>query len=100
MKNLLLAVATFGLALAAFGQGSVFIDNTFAAGGVRLEIPGTYYSGTFGLEVWMKNGSTPDIFINSLNGTINENMGLAYDALSYDGFTLQKTFTGQPMVNG
>ncbi len=93
-KKLLVAIATIGLTLSLFGQGAVAIDTWSSAGGVKLEIPGMYYTGPFGLELWMKNGSAADPAINSLNGSINENMGLAYYLLTADGFTLQTRING------
>ena len=95
MKKLILAVATFGLALAAFGQGAVILDNNNAIGWVDLRTGGNHYTGPFGLELWMKNGNAPDYSINWFNGMWP---GSSYPLLAADGFTLQTRISGLTMT--
>src|SRR5690349_20508222 len=97
MKELTLAVATFGLALAALGQGAVILDNANAIGWVDLRMVGNHYTGNFGLELWMKNGNTPDTSINSWNG---QWPATSYPLLAANGFTLQTRISGLTMTSG
>jgi len=98
MKKLLLTgIAATGMALGAFAQGSVLIDNSFAVPGVALLSAGDYYSGAYSLQVWQRSGSTLDANINSLNG---HNSSAGYAALTADGFTLEHTYVNQTMVAG
>jgi hypothetical protein len=90
MKKSLLAIATLGLTLTAFGQGAVIIDNNNAPGYLDIYRDGNHYSGSFGLEVWYKNASAADNAINSLNG-IDGQAANAYALLTADGFSLATT---------
>jgi hypothetical protein len=86
-KVVLTSLATLGLALGAFGQGAVIIDNGSAPGYLDLLSNGATYSGAFGLEVWYKNASSADNAINSLNG-VSGQAANAYALLTADGFSL------------
>jgi hypothetical protein len=86
MRKPLLALATFGLVLTAFGQGAFIPNNNSAPGYVDLLPNGATYTGTVGFEVWYKNGAAADNAINALNGTWNN--VLAYTLLTADGFSL------------
>ncbi len=86
MRKSLLALAKFGLTLAAFGQGAVQIDNNLATGYLDIDNASTHYTGVFGVELWYKNSSAPsDTAINSLNGWGSYQ---AYSLLTAEGFTL------------
>ena len=96
MKKVLLTVAAVGLTLVAFGQGSVSLDNSQnAVGGPTLDTAGNYYGGSFGVEVWYRNGTTIDTGINALSGTAAPGANNAYALLTADGFTLATTLTGK-----
>lgn len=83
-KVVLTSLAVLGLAVGAFGQGAVQIDNNQAAG--YLNLGAAHYDGVFGVELWYKNSSAAtDTAINSLNG---QNASSAYALLSANGFTL------------
>lgn len=83
-KVVLTSLAVIGLAVGAFGQGAVQIDNNLANG--YLNNGGVHYDGAFGVELWYKNSSAAsDTAINSLNGV---NSAQAYGLLSANGFTL------------
>ena len=99
MKKLFLTLATIGLTLSVLGQGAVALDNSYSAGGVAVQVPGNYYNGVYGLELWMKNGTAADSAINSVNGTPAYSWK-TYDLLTADGFTLQTHVTGLTMVRG
>jgi hypothetical protein len=92
-KTLIIGVATLGLALGAYGQGSVAIDNTFSAYGPVEDAALNYYGGTFGLEVWYQNGVQPIAPVNSFAGVLPDGNAQAYDIV--DGWTLAATFAGQ-----
>jgi hypothetical protein len=88
-KTVLATLATVGLATGAFAQGAFSIDNSSTTYAIAVDTAGSYYTGTAGLQVWELNGNTFDLTkINSLNNVD------AYTALTANGFTLQKTFTG------
>jgi len=107
MKRLALTgIAIFGLALGALAQGSVNIDNTasynpgvaIATGGVES---GTYYSGTFGMEVWEDNASAVPAGINySSYGSGAGTTAYAAMTKSGSGFKLEQTFKGATMSSG
>jgi MYXO-CTERM domain-containing protein len=92
MKKLLLTgLATIALAAGVFAQGSVLIDNSALANGFTTEIPGAYYNGTMGLEVWMANLASVPAGINLAPGP--ESGVLGYSAMLGDGnFHLEKTY--------
>jgi hypothetical protein len=59
MKKLVIAgLAIVGLALGAYAQGSINIDNSAAAGGICVDKAGNYYGGTLGLEIWYLPGAS------------------------------------------
>lgn len=103
-KIVLTSLATMGLALGAFAQGGIVVDNSTSPNGITLS--GTsgssqsgfqYYDGTGGIQIWYQNGTTFNLNnINSLAST----PGAQYAALSADGFTLATTFTGATISGG
>jgi len=94
-KTVLTSLATMGLALGAFAQGAISLDNSTANNGVKLNGDSLYYSGTAGVQVWYQNGTTFNLA--SING---QSPAAAYGALSADGFTLATTFTGATLSAG
>jgi len=104
-KVILTSLATMGLALGAFAQGAVSIDNSGASEGLTdpaLGAAGTesgfqFYAGTAGVQVWFLNGTAYNVAtINSLRA----NPAGAYSHLSGDGFTLATQFTGAAITSG
>ena len=93
-KNILTILASLVLALGAFGQGSVVMNNFASVGGITVNTPGNWYSGVFGMEVWMLNGTNVPSNINSFNG-VEGGIVNAYANLSADGFHLEHTYSGQ-----
>lgn len=91
MKKLLVGgIATIGLALGAFAQGAISVDNSTSLYGITVDTAGSYFGGAYGLEVWFKNGTSQALApINSLNG-VNSSAG--YNALAANGFQLAGTF--------
>jgi len=73
------------------------IDNSSASAnyGIAVNAAGTYYTGTYGLEVWELNGSTIPTGIN-VTPTPGYAVG-AYQAMTGAGFTLEKTWSAQSM---
>jgi len=104
-KTILTFAATAGLALGAFAQGSVLIDNSTVGGGLSISATtstagnGNYYSGSYGFQVWELNGSTIPTAINS-NANPNDNNIAAYAALTTFGFTLEKSYTNKVITAG
>jgi hypothetical protein len=94
MKKLIITVlASAGLALGAFAQGTIILDNSNASYGVAGGIPGKYYSGTYGLELWVANlAAVP----SGINGPGTDSSA-PYAALSADGYKLEATFAHQTM---
>jgi len=85
-KTILTTLATMGLALGGFAQGSLILDNNQAAHGITTN--GGFYSGSAGLQVWYLNGSAYNL--SSINGASSSTS--AYSRLTTDGFTLATTF--------
>jgi PEP-CTERM motif len=93
-KNILTVLSSLVLALGAFGQGSVIINNFASIGGITIDTAGNWYSGTFGMEVWMLNGTNVPSNINSFNG-VEGGIVSAYVNLAADGFRLEATYSGR-----
>jgi len=92
MKKLVITtLATVGLALGAFAQGSIILDNSTASYGIANTTPGNYYTGTYGLELWVDNAAAVPAGINGAANTA------AYAALTTTGFKLEATYAGQTM---
>lgn len=98
-KVVLTSLVTLGIALGALGQGAVVIDNNAANGYLDNSVLGAHYDGSFGFELWYKNGSAADSSINSLNGTVGAALN-AYALLTANGFTLATHVTGKTAVGG
>jgi hypothetical protein len=94
MKKLLTGMALASLTFAALGQGSIGVDNSTAGGGIAINTAGSYYTGTYGLEIWAKTGAIGGN-INSFNGN---NPSTAYANLSADGYVLATTFANKTMT--
>lgn len=96
MKRLALTgIAILALALGAFAQGTIVLDNSTANNGVADLTAGNYYGGTYGLEVFELNAASVPAGINN---AADGSAGLA--AITGAGFTLQGTFLGQTMPAG
>jgi len=99
MKELLLTgMATLGLVAVVFGQGAVSVDNDLSTHGVAVNRPGNWYSGAFGMEVWMLNSSTVPANLAS----IYEVWGavVAYNNMIADDFRLEATYSGRTISDG
>jgi len=107
MKKLALTSASvMALALGAFGQGAVFVDNSTSTGSLSQTAQGNYYTGTANIEVWYLNSTAAsDANINSLNGSsalvggVSANVA-AYNFLTADGFTLATQILGVSVGDG
>jgi hypothetical protein len=102
MKRLVLAgIAT--LALGAFAQGVINLDNSTTPYGVTVDASyvngGTYYSGTFGMEVWELSGATSLPAGINLPATMGSGV-LAYDDMVAAGSKKEGTYAGQTMIGG
>jgi len=97
MKRLVLTgIATFALALGAFAHGSINLDNSSGINyGVAINAAGTYYTGTYGMEVWELNAAAVPAGINIAAAP---GSGVtAYNAMVAAGFTDVQTFANQNM---
>lgn len=90
-KLTIAAIALLGLTSAALGQGAVNLDNSLSTYGVAVDSAGSYYSGTYGVELWLLNGTTVPAGINSAGNVA------AHNLLSTSGLSLVRTWSGQTM---
>lgn len=89
-KLLLIGIATVSVALGAFGQGSINVDNSsLAVVGISSGSQGNFFSGNFALQVWVLNSLTPAANINTLAGLDSYT---AYQNMLAAGYTLQGSF--------
>jgi hypothetical protein len=99
MKKLaLIGLAAFGLAAGAFAQGTVVIDNGNPGfPGLDLSTVGNFYSGAYGLQVYILNngGATVPGNINNFNGN---NSPLAFANMLAAGYTLEHTYVNQTIT--
>jgi hypothetical protein len=92
-------IATLALALGAFAQGIIDLDNSQNANGVADLYAGNYYSGTYGMEVWELSGATT--VPAGINLPPGSGRGIvAYFAMEADGFKKEATFADQTMLAG
>jgi hypothetical protein len=91
-ESLLTGLAAFGLAIGAYGQGMILVDNTTGYYGLCEGSAGNYYFGPFGLEVWFKNGTSYNV--NTVNQYIGTNPLAAYSQLISSGFSKVGTYVG------
>src|SRR6185437_12005492 len=92
-KLVILSLAAFGLSVGAFAQGSINLDNNVITPALDHLTSGTSFSGTYGMQVYILNGSTvPGGINNALTSPA------AYAAMLAAGYTLEKTFTGQTIA--
>ncbi len=106
MKRLALTgIATVALALGAFAQGSINLDNSASTYNYGVTVDqsaangGAYYGGTYGVEVWELSGATSvpaGIDINAAPGS----GAAAYSAMVAAGFKLEQTFANKTMPSG
>ena len=92
----LTGIASLAFAVGAGGEGLIALDNSLNLNGV-LEFPGNggpsfYYTGTFGMEVWELNATTPPYF----NPVTSYPLGY-YFTMEQDGFKQEATFADQQM---
>ena len=87
-------MATFSLSPCALAQGAAFgLYDTFIMPGLAVNSPGSYYSGTFGMEVWELNGASIPAGIN-LPAAPGSGV-LGYNAMVAAGFAKELTFADQ-----
>jgi hypothetical protein len=100
MKKLVLTgIATLALAVGAFAQGYINLSDASSSYGVADLTAGSYYNGTYGMEVWELSGVTAvPIGINLAPAA---GVGIAaYNTMMGDGFKLEATFANQTMASG
>jgi len=98
MKKLaILSLAAFGLSLGAFAQGSINLDNTTIAPSLSLGTANGFFSGTYGMQVYILNGGTVPGNINSFSGVSSPT---AFANMMAAGYILEKTFTAQTITAG
>lgn len=93
-KAIITSLAAITLVTGAYGQGSILLDNGAANNGITKDSPGNWYSGTYGMEVWVRNGT--NFNLNSINHYAGVDGGItAYSLLASGGFSLVATYTNQ-----
>jgi hypothetical protein len=97
-KQLLTGALTLALGLGAFAQGIVQLQNGTTAFGVATDTAGTYYNGTFGMEVWELNAASVPTGIN-LAPAAGSGVA-AYTAMGLAGFKNEGTYAGETMASG
>jgi MYXO-CTERM domain-containing protein len=110
-RLVLIGIATLALALGAFAQGIINLDNASTPYGVTDGEPatsggayysGTFYSGTYGMEVWELSGRTsvPAGINNYDAAPFSASCLLAYQNMVAAGFKWEATYVNQVMVDG
>jgi hypothetical protein len=97
-RPVLTCLTTLGLALGAYAQGTIVLNNAIANNGVAEFTAGNYYSGTYGLALFELNAATVPAGINPpAQPSIT-----AYNAMLADGFTALTggEFDDQRMTDG
>lgn len=98
MKKLLITgIAAVGLAVGAFGQGAINLNNGAANNGITLDTAGNWFSGVYGMQVWVLNSSSQAANINNFAGV---NSLAAYNNMQAAGFTLQAEFLNRTITAG
>lgn len=93
-KAIITALVAISLVAGAYGQGAIELDNSTSQYGLKIGgngVPEHWYEGTFGLEVWFKNGTNYDI--QAFNGLRYDPLNGSY-ILQSNGFTLAGSFVG------
>jgi hypothetical protein len=90
-------MAALGCPEVGSSQGAFVLDNSQLDYGVAIDVAGNYYSGSYGMEVWMHNGVSSAL-VEAINSTP---AGLAaYNMLAADGFLLETTYVNDVMFEG
>jgi len=102
MKKLVFTcIATLALALGAYAQGTIIVDNSVANNGVADLTAGSYYSGSYGIQLWELSPQPSDGALTTLLSGINSLQGLAaLGAMKTDGFSLVGEVDAQTMLTG
>ena len=90
----LLALASTLPSQPAAGGSVLDLDNALAGYGISLLKAGNYYSGTYGLELWVLNGTNVPASINSSDPET------AYVDMVSSGFSKEWARSGQAMSDG
>jgi hypothetical protein len=91
MKRPLLAgILALLFALGALAQGTIDLNDSDINPGVAIGSAGNYYSGTYGMEVWVSNASSLPAGINAAGGYF----------IMASTFRLEDTYVNQQMRAG
>ena len=91
-KAMLSAVAALGVGLGAWAQqGNFVLDNSASTNRLAAEAPGNWYTGTYGMEVWVLKGTDIPAGLN-LSPAAGSGI-LGYDAMRAAGFVKEATYT-------
>jgi hypothetical protein len=89
-KPLLAGIVTAVFALRTLAQGTINLSDDDINPGVAIGSAGDYYSGTFGMEVWVSNASSLPAGINAAGGYF----------IMASTFRLEDTYVNQTMSGG
>ena len=82
-----------GSLIAGSAQGLINVDDTLSPHGLAVNAPGSWYSGTFGMEVWVLSGTTAPAGVNLAPAP---GSGVrAYEAMVAAGFLKEATYASQ-----
>jgi len=103
MKKLaLMGIAVVAFATGALAQGAINLDNSTANNAVADLSAGSYYNGSYGLQLYELNpvptGSGLTTLLTTINTAASGTAGLA--ALTANGFTLENEWDNQTMAGG
>ncbi|MCX6924895.1 MAG: hypothetical protein NT154_17035 [Verrucomicrobia bacterium] len=95
MKKIILsAAAALGVCLGAWAQpGNFVLDNSTSTNRLAAEPSGNWYSGTYGMEVWVLKGTDIPAGLNPSPAAGSGIIG--YDAMRAAGFVREATYTNQ-----
>lgn len=91
--SVLIVAATLCLCADALAQSFIALDDYVSTGSLAVNASGNWYGGTFGMEVWVLNGTNIPTGIN-LSPTTGAGV-VGYNAMVAAGFTKETTFSGQ-----
>ena len=93
-KAMLSAVAAVGVSFGASAQqANLVLDNSTSTNRLAAEAPGNWYTGTYGMEVWVLKGTEIPAGLN-LSPAPGSGV-LGYDAMQAAGFVKEATYTNQ-----
>jgi hypothetical protein len=93
-RAMLSALVLLGVGLGTWAQqGNFVLDNSTSTNRLAAEAPGNWYTGTYGMEVWVLKAT--DIPAGLILSPAAGSGVLGYDAMRAAGFVKEATYTNQ-----